>query len=116
MKIALLPKTVWSPAGAGDVAVNQLEVRVASYALGVGATAYYDLQRRTETPIAATAAVLDVQGNVVTPAIPAHIDVVEASFGLSGNVALLPAQFAAWGLDDTYFARSIAANLGLTPA
>lgn len=116
MKLPIQPKTLFVP-GRGNQVANLLEVRVASYQLGVGATAFYDLQRRTITPaVDAVPAVLDGEGNVTTPEVPAVPEqIVDESLGLNGNCDLTPEQFAAWGQDDDYFARCIAQNLGLFP-
>ena len=98
MKLPIQNKTVFVP-GEGNAVANVLEVRVASYQLGQSATAFYDLQRRTVTP--------------ATEDAPEQV--IDESLGLSGNCDLTPAQFASWGQDDDFFARSIAQNLGLFP-
>lgn len=110
MKVSIQPVSMFIP-GKGSVSANLLEVRVASYQLGQGATAFYDLQKRTITP--AGAAVFDEEGNETTPAVPEQI--TDESLGLNGNIALTPEQFAAWGRDDDWFVRCIAQNLGLFP-
>lgn len=110
MKIAIQPVTLLVP-GKGTQVPNLLEVRVAGYQLGQGATAFYDLQKRTVTP--AVEEVRDEEGNVTTPAQPEQI--TDESIGINGNCDLTPAQFAAWGKDDDWFARCIAQNLGLFP-
>lgn len=101
MKILLpiVPKDIYIP-GKGNVSANLLEVRVSSYRLKQGATAFYDLQTRTVTPASGD-----------TPEI-----VADVSLGLSGNVDLTAAQFNAWAADDNWFATCVASNLGLTPA
>ncbi len=116
MKISIQPKTLFIP-GRGNQAADLLEVRIAHHELGVGATAFYDLQKRTVIPeVAATPAELDGEGNVVTPAVPAVPEqIVDESLGMSGNIALTPEQFASWGTDDDWFTRCVAQNLGLFP-
>lgn len=91
MKIEIEPKKLWVP-GKGEITVNLLLVD-AKLNLGVGASSFYDLQRRSMT---------DKQ-------------TVDESFGLVGNMDLTPEQFAKWGMDDAYFAECIAENLGLVP-
>lgn len=88
MKIAVEPSVFRVP-GQGNVTINQLEVRVASYSLGGGATSFYDLQtlQNGET----------------------------LSYGLVGNCPLTEDQFNNWGTDDIYFANCIAVNLNLVP-
>jgi hypothetical protein len=126
MTIPVVPSSFRVPAK-GLVEINQLEVRVSSYSLGVTAQAYYDLQNKStvtksrEVPnpdyVPAT---VDADGNAVpsvglpTIAEPYNEEVV-TSYGLNGNDSLTPEQFAGWGTDDIYFANCIAQNLGLTP-
>lgn len=116
MKLSIQPTTFLVP-GKGNVVANLLEVRVAGYELGQGASAFYDLQKRTVTPaVEAVPAVTDEEGNVTTPEVPAVPEqITDESLGLSGNVALTAEQFAAWGKDDDWFTRCIAQNLGLFP-
>lgn len=126
MIIAIEPTAFRIP-GKGEVDINQLEVRVSSYSLGVSAQAFYDLQK-TET-VEKTREVpnpdyvpasTDADGNAVPaqgePTITeTYSDEVTTSYGLNGNDSLTEEQFAAWGEDDTYFANCIAENLGLVP-
>lgn len=103
----ITPKTVWLP-GRGDITVNQLELRVSSYQLAVGAQAFYDLQRKTSTQIPA---VKNDDGEIIEPA---RTETKVDSFGLNGNVDLPSADFSKWGTDDNFFATSIAKVLGVT--
>lgn len=91
MKIEIQPKNIWLP-GKGEITINLLSV-VARLDLGVGASASYELLRRTTTDDA----------------------VNDEFFGLSGTIDLTPDQFAGWGTDDLYFVKCAATNLGLTP-
>lgn len=95
MKIAIQPTSFFVP-GKGTVTADVLHVRIASYQLGQGASAYYEVQRRTTSP--------EVPNQVV-----------DEPIGISGNCDLTAEQFAAWGKDDDWFARCIAQNLGLFP-
>ena len=127
MQIAVQPTTFRVP-GKGDVSINLLEVRVASYSLGVGATSFYDLQTKStvtktrEVPNPAyVPAGVDADGKPVaavgTPTVTeTYTEDVVTSYGLCGNNSLTEEQFNSWGSDDQHFAESIAANLGLTPA
>lgn len=108
MLLKIKPKTIWLPSR-GEVTVNQLEIRVSSYVLGVGAQAFYDLQKTTVNQIPA---VLDDEGNVVEPA---RSETVTESFGLNGNVDLDSADFAKWGTNDDFFCQCIAKQLKLEP-
>lgn len=116
MKLAIQPVTLLVP-GKGTVIANLLEIRVAGYELGVGATAFYDVQRRTVLPeVAPVPAVLDEGGNETMPAVPGVPEqIIDESLGLNGNISLTFAQFASWGKDDDWFARCIAQNLGFFP-
>lgn len=116
MKISIQPKTLFIP-GRGNVVADLLEVNVAHHNLGVGAIAFYDLQKRTIIPaVPEVPEVTDDDGNVVTPAVPAVPEqIVDESLGMSGNIALTPQQFASWGTDDDWFTRCVAQNLGLFP-
>ena len=126
MTIPVVPSQFRVPAK-GLVEINQLEVRVSSYSLGVTAQAYYDLQNKStvtksrEVPNPAyVPASVDADGNAVpsvglpTMAEP-YTEEVVTSYGLNGNDSLTEEQFAGWGTDDIYFANCIAQNLGLTP-
>ena len=126
MTIPVVPAQFRVPAK-GLVEINQLEVRVSSYSLGVTAQAYYDLQNKSTVTKSREVpnpdyvpASIDADGNAVpsvglpTMAEP-YTEEVTTSFGLNGNDSLTPEQFAGWGTDDQYFARCIAENLGLTP-
>jgi len=97
MTIAITPTTFRIP-GKGEVTINQLEVRVSSYVLGVSAQAFYDLQNKTVIEHAEGAS-----------------EIVATSYGLNGNESLTDEQFANWGENDAYFANCIAQNLGLVP-
>lgn len=110
MKISIQPKTLFIP-GRGNQVADILEVRVAHHDLGVGAVAFYDLQKRTIIP--AVQGTVDEDGNELTPYVPEQI--VDESLGLSGNIALTAEQFASWGTDDDWFTRCVAQNLGLFP-
>lgn len=116
MKISIQPKTLFIP-GRGNVVADLLEVRIAHHDLGVGAVAFYDLQKRTVVPAKPEVSPIGFPGeeNYVagTPAVPEQI--VDESLGMSGNVALTPEQFASWGTDDDWFTRCVAQNLGLFP-
>lgn len=92
MKIAINPTPVFIP-GQGIVTASQIEVRVQNLDLGNAVTCGYDVQS------------LDVTDpkNVKTKTLA------------SGTGRLTPEQFAKWGADDSYCARCIAENTGLTP-
>jgi hypothetical protein len=126
MIISIVPTAFRIP-GKGEVNINQLEVRVSSYTLGLSAQAFYDLQntetvektREVPNPDYVPAST-DADGNPVpAQGEPTITETYEedavTSFGLNGNDSLTEEQFAAWGSDDTYFANCIAQNLGLTP-
>jgi hypothetical protein len=106
MIIAIEPTDFRVP-GQGVVSVNQLEVRVSSYTLGVSAQAFYDLQSVTAVEKTRT----NEDGTTKT-----YSENETESFGLNGNDSLTEEQFANWGEDDLYFANCIAENLGLVPA
>lgn len=110
MKLLIQPKSLFVP-GLGTVEANGLEVRVASYQLGVGATAFWQLFRREVVP--AVPERRDPDGVILEAAVPEQT--VDTPLPLSGNADLTPEQFAAWGTDDDYFARAIATNLDLVP-
>lgn len=110
MIIAIEPTAFRIP-GKGTVQINQLEVRVSGYTLGVSAQAFYDLQSvqtvektRDTTP----------EGES-EPVSETYTEQVTESYGLNGNESLTDEQFANWGEDDAYFANCIAENLGLVP-
>jgi hypothetical protein len=105
MTISIIPTAFRIP-GKGEVDINQLEVRVSSYSLGVSAQAFYDLQSVT----AVEKTRINEDGTTET-----YSENETKSFGLNGNDSLTEEQFAAWGEDDTYFANCIAENLGLVP-
>jgi hypothetical protein len=105
MIIAIEPTDFRVP-GQGVVSVNQLEVRVSSYTLGVSAQAFYDLQSVTAVEKTRT----NEDGTTET-----YTENETESYGLNGNDSLTEEQFAAWGEDDVYFANCIAENLGLVP-
>ena len=126
MTIPVVPSQFRVPAK-GLVEINQLEVRVSSYSLGVTAQAYYDLQNKStvtksrEVPNPAyVPESVDADGNAVpSVGLPTmmepYTEEVTTSYGLNGNDSLTEEQFAGWGTDDIYFANCIAQNLGLTP-
>ncbi|MFZ9725622.1 MAG: hypothetical protein ACO3EH_00315 [Ilumatobacteraceae bacterium] len=126
MKIAIQPTQFRVP-GKGSVEINQLDVQVSSYSLGNSALGYYDLQTKSTvertrevpnpayTPFAVDAAGAAVPSGISPTITETYAEDVSTSYGLNGTEALKPEQFAAWGSDDAFFARSIAANLGLTP-
>jgi hypothetical protein len=139
MTIPVVPSQFRVPAK-GLVEINQLEVRVSSYSLGVTAQAYYDLQNKTtvtksrEVPNpnysrgtydmqtqtwTPPEPKTDLQGNVIDQIsetlTETYTEEVVTSYGLNGNDSLTEEQFAGWGTDDIYFANCIAQNLGLTP-
>jgi hypothetical protein len=94
MKIPIQPVTVFVPVR-GKVTATHVEVSVAAYVLGRSAKARYVLQEE----------------------VPATGEAKEPTYRnlVSGDAALTPLQFAAWGDDDAYFASAIAGNIGLTP-
>lgn len=117
MKIAIQPVSLFVP-GKGSVQANLLEVRCSSYQLGIGASAFYDLQRRTIIPATeGTPAVMNDAGTeVLVPAVPGEPERTnDESLGMNGNIDLTAEQFAAWGKDDDWFTRCVAQNLGLFP-
>ena len=105
MTISIVPTDFRVP-GRGLVTVNQLEVRVSSYSLGVSAQAFYDLQNVSAVEKTRQAG----DGTTET-----YTENETESFGLNGNDSLTDQQFANWGEDDLYFANCIAENLGLVP-
>jgi hypothetical protein len=126
MIIAIVPTAFRIP-GKGEVDINQLEVRVSSYTLGVSAQAFYDLQKTEtvektrEVPNPDYVPAVSSEGGEETPAqgeptiTETYEEDVVTSYGLNGNDSLTEEQFANWGEDDVYFANCIAENLGLVP-
>lgn len=109
MKIAIKPVQLFVP-GKGLVTATHLEVSVTNYQLGERAGANYELQ--AEAP-----GVPLQPANAPDSARPIAGQTKPTYQALSnGRADLTPEQFAAWGTDDTYFAKAIAGNAGLTPA
>ena len=126
MTISITPTTFRIP-GKGEVTINQLEVRVSSYTLGVSAQAFYDLQsaqsvnKTSEVPNPAYIPAVISESGEESPAVgeptitETTSEIVTTSYGLNGNESLKDEQFSNWGENDTYFANCIAQNLGLVP-
>ena len=92
MKVQIQPVQVFV-SGSGLVTATQVEVRVQSLDLGTGATLSYELQ-------------------VVDNTDPKSVKTKTIA---SGSNPLTPEQYAEWKDDDTYPAKCVVQNIGLTP-
>lgn len=93
MKIPIKPTQIFQ-AGKGLQTATHVEVRVVQIELGVKARGAYELQ----------------QEDLTDPKHPRYVSLT------TGQQDLTPEQYAAWGTDDNYFARTIVQNAGLIPA